>query len=196
MSLLDVIRIATPCSVAWSSMEGDDRSRHCGQCDKRVFDLSALSRHEAEALLAAKGANLCARYFERADGTIVLADCLVRRRRRRQVVAAAGIAAALGAGAVMARDALEPPVELAIPLPFDHSVRDHRIDIPPDVPDHVEVTPKTTKLPVEPAAAIRDLDWKLEGQYLGGAIVFDGDIAAGFEDDKMPASLFDDVTDD
>jgi len=36
-----------------------------------VFDLSALTRDEAEALLIAKKGKLCAQYFRREDGTIL-----------------------------------------------------------------------------------------------------------------------------
>jgi hypothetical protein len=43
-SLLDRIRIASPCKVSWDEMAGDDRVRFCGHCAKDVYDLSALGR--------------------------------------------------------------------------------------------------------------------------------------------------------
>src|SRR5688500_8668796 len=46
------LRIASPCRVSWQSMTGDDHVRHCGQCDKKVFQLSSLTAAAAEALLA------------------------------------------------------------------------------------------------------------------------------------------------
>ncbi|HVV84397.1 MAG TPA: hypothetical protein VHE35_15120 [Kofleriaceae bacterium] len=98
LPVLDNIRIASPCTAAWSAMVGDERVRHCGACDKDVFNLSAMTRDEAEALIVEKAGKLCARYFQRADGTILLADCAVgvKRRRRRRLVAA-GTAALLAA---------------------------------------------------------------------------------------------------
>ncbi len=33
---LEAIRIASPCDVPWSGMQGDDRQRHCGRCDHAV----------------------------------------------------------------------------------------------------------------------------------------------------------------
>ncbi len=124
--MLDDIRIASPCSASWDDMVGDDRVRHCASCDKDVFNLSALTRDEAEALVRERVGNLCARYYQRADGTIITSDCTVgiARRRKRRVMAA-GIAALLaGAGglafalsrrtvieSVAASDAF-PPVEL------------------------------------------------------------------------------------
>src|SRR5579872_5483516 len=74
---LDDVRIASPCSARWEDMVGDDRVRHCGQCEKDVYFLSGMTRTEAEALLAARGASLCARIFRRADGTVLTADCPV-----------------------------------------------------------------------------------------------------------------------
>jgi len=100
LPVLDNIRVATPCPAQWHEMTGDDRSRHCGSCNKSVHDLSGLTREEAEALVVEKAGSLCARYFQRTDGTILFADCkigITRRRRRRLV--AAGIATLLASGA-------------------------------------------------------------------------------------------------
>lgn len=117
MSLLDVIRIAEPCTEAWSSMTGDERARDCRKCDKTVFDLSVLTRAEAEALLAAKGANMCGRYVQRPDGAIVLADCLVTRKPRLATVAV--VAAALVGGALLSRGDTEAVAIDDIALPDD-----------------------------------------------------------------------------
>ena len=97
---LDNLRIATPCSQSWDQMLGDDRVRHCGECKKNVYNFSDMTRDEVETLLIEKNGDVCARYYQRADGTILLADCLVgiRKRRRRRVVAA-GAAALLASGA-------------------------------------------------------------------------------------------------
>ena len=65
-----------------------------------MYNLSELTRDEAEALIVEKEGKLCVRYFQRADGTILLKDCAVgvRQRRRRRWMAV-GVAASL-AGAV------------------------------------------------------------------------------------------------
>lgn len=101
LPLFATIRIASPCRERWEDMRGDERARHCARCDKTVFDLSALTRDEAEALLAEKGASMCARFYRRADGTVMTADCDVgARARRRGWALAAGVALAAGAGAI------------------------------------------------------------------------------------------------
>jgi hypothetical protein len=47
--MLDQIKIASPCSADWDRMEGTDRVRFCGECKKNVFNLSAMTRRDAEA---------------------------------------------------------------------------------------------------------------------------------------------------
>jgi hypothetical protein len=66
--MLAKLRIASPCQEPWSGMAGDDRVRHCGRCDRQVVNLSAMTRGEAEASLAA---GPCVRFLRRADGSIV-----------------------------------------------------------------------------------------------------------------------------
>lgn len=100
-SLLDDIRIASPCTARWDDMKGDDRARFCPQCQKSVYDISALSRAEAEALVTQSGGSPCIRLYRRADGTVLTADCPdgVRRKRVRLTVLSAAGAGALAAAA-------------------------------------------------------------------------------------------------
>ncbi len=109
LPVLDNIRVARPCRADWNQMTGDDRVRHCGSCNKRVYNLSEMTREAAQALLTEKEGKLCARYYQRADGTIVLADCVITGRTK---LAIAGAALALGAGAayaVLHRTPSQPP---------------------------------------------------------------------------------------
>jgi hypothetical protein len=102
LPMLDRLYIASPCAVPWESMTGDDRSRFCGECNKSVYNLSAMSRTEAEGFLQA-AESPCVRFFQRTDGTILTSDCPVgvqRKVRRRWVAAmlttAATVAASVG----------------------------------------------------------------------------------------------------
>ncbi|MBA3455720.1 MAG: hypothetical protein H0T42_21675 [Deltaproteobacteria bacterium] len=96
LPVLDNIRVATPCSADWAKMTGDERVRVCGDCTKSVYNLSDMTRDEAQALIVEKAGKLCVRYFQRADGTILLKDCSIGvKRRRRRVLFAAGAAALL-----------------------------------------------------------------------------------------------------
>jgi hypothetical protein len=68
-------------------MKGDDRVRFCDHCQLNVYNLSGLSRGEAETLLAQTEGRLCARLFRRADGTVLTNDCPVGLRVLRKRVA-------------------------------------------------------------------------------------------------------------
>jgi len=95
INLLDRVRIASPCSVSWSRMKGDDRVRFCDQCRLNVYNLSAMTRAEAETLIQTTEGRLCGAFYQRRDGTILTADCSVglRAARRHFAALAGGIAA-------------------------------------------------------------------------------------------------------
>src|SRR5262245_46711865 len=76
------LRIASPCKERWNDMIGDDRVRVCNGCERPVFDLSEMTRAEAEAVLATRGVTPCVRFYRRADGTVMTADCGQGERRR------------------------------------------------------------------------------------------------------------------
>jgi hypothetical protein len=76
LSVLDDLRIASPCTESWAAMKGDAHVRRCDSCEKNVFDLSSLTRADAEALLL-RTEGLCIRLYRRFDGTVLTADCPV-----------------------------------------------------------------------------------------------------------------------
>ena len=64
-----------------------------------------MTRDEAQALLIEREGKLCVRYFQRADGTIMLADCTIgKAQQRKRRVFAAGAAAMLAGGGALAFD--------------------------------------------------------------------------------------------
>jgi hypothetical protein len=69
------VRVASPCKQSWADMVGDDRVRVCAGCERPVFNLSEMTRAEAEAVLATRGITPCVRFYRRADGTVMTADC-------------------------------------------------------------------------------------------------------------------------
>ncbi len=94
--MLDHLKIASPCSADWEQMEGTDRVRFCAECKKNVYNLSAMSRRDAEALLKETDGDLCTRLYRRTDGMVLTADCpvgmqvKVKRVRRKIGWAVAG----------------------------------------------------------------------------------------------------------
>jgi hypothetical protein len=95
LPVLDSIRIASPCTADWDQMTGDDRVRFCKECNKNVFNLSEMTREEAQKLLTEHTGRLCLRLYRRPDGTVLTADCpvgLARVRQRLQRMCLAGLA--------------------------------------------------------------------------------------------------------
>ena len=88
LPVLEDLRIATPCNADWDDMRGDERVRFCGKCEKNVYNLSAMSRADAEELVREREGKLCVRFYQRADGTVLSGDCpvAVRKKRLRQRV--------------------------------------------------------------------------------------------------------------
>jgi hypothetical protein len=98
-SPLDRVRVAAPCRADWDTMLGDERVRFCHQCERNVYNLSDMSKREAEALVSGAEGRLCVRYYRRADGSILTDNCPVGLRalkRRVSRVVNATVSAALG----------------------------------------------------------------------------------------------------
>ncbi|HET9364952.1 MAG TPA: carboxypeptidase-like regulatory domain-containing protein [Candidatus Angelobacter sp.] len=91
---LSNIRIASPCPTEWSKMVGDERIRHCSECNLNVYNLSAMTEREVKKLIEAnRGQRLCARFYRRADGTVLTQDCLWGWRvMQRRISRVAGVA--------------------------------------------------------------------------------------------------------
>src|SRR5437868_7064475 len=88
-------------------MTGDERVRHCGQCRLNVYNISEMTRAEAEGLIRKHEGRLCVRYYQREDGTILVKDCpvgfaAVRAKAIKMATRMAGaLMVLLSAGAVL-----------------------------------------------------------------------------------------------
>ena len=79
-SPLDNVRVAAPCNADWEQMIGNERARFCGQCNLNVYNLSSMTRSEAEWFIAQNEGRLCVRYYHRADGSVITENCPVGLR--------------------------------------------------------------------------------------------------------------------
>lgn len=97
LTVLNNLRIASPCPATWAAMRGDDRVRFCDSCSKHVYNVSDLTADEAVSLIQKSDGLSCVRLFRRKDGTVLTADCPVGIRsavRRRLIrLASAGVVA-------------------------------------------------------------------------------------------------------
>ena len=90
---LDRIAVASPCPVAWDDMLGNERVRFCSQCKLNVYDITAMTRSQAESFIANAEGRICAKFYRRADGTVLTQDCPVGLRAVRKKVSRAAAAA-------------------------------------------------------------------------------------------------------
>jgi hypothetical protein len=77
---LDHVQVAAPCTADWEQMIGSERMRFCGECNLNVYNLSGMTRLEAESLIARNEGRLCVRFYRRFDGSIITNDCPVGLR--------------------------------------------------------------------------------------------------------------------
>lgn len=80
------LRVASPCSVGWESMTGDERTRHCHLCRLNVYNTAEMTRKEVESLMRNRDGRLCIRLYRRSDGTVLTKDCPVGLRAVRKRV--------------------------------------------------------------------------------------------------------------
>ena len=83
---LNQVQVAAPCDADWGRMIGSERVRFCGQCSLNVYNLSSMTRSEAESLIARNEGRLCVRFYRRRDGSIITKDCPVGLRAIRRRV--------------------------------------------------------------------------------------------------------------
>ncbi len=92
---INKLRVASPCSVGWETMTGNERVRRCHSCELNVYNTAEMTRAEVENLVATHEGRLCIRLYKRADGTVLTKDCPVGfRAYKKRVARLAGAALA------------------------------------------------------------------------------------------------------
>jgi hypothetical protein len=80
------VQVAAPCKADWNQMMGDERVRFCSECNLNVYNLSAMTRSDAESLIVRNEGRLCVKFYRRRDGSIITRDCPVGLRAIRDRV--------------------------------------------------------------------------------------------------------------
>jgi hypothetical protein len=132
------LRIGFACKQRWEDMVGDDRVRACGGCDRPVFNLSAMTRDEAEGVLATRGLTPCVRFYRRPDGTVMTTDCPTgaRREGRRLAVVASSLAAGVALAAPSSARAEPAPDPASTQTTPDVVMIEHTMLMGIPVPDY------------------------------------------------------------
>lgn len=154
---LDHVRIAAPCPADWERMVGDERARYCGQCNLHVYNLSGMTKRQAETLITNTEGRLCIRFFRRADGTILTRNCPIglralKRRVSRTLNAALSAVLSFFAGFGLVQN-LKPAPEIHVMGAIASPVVQGDMAIPP------------SHIPFEPIAVAGQLE--MGEPYLG-----------------------------
>jgi hypothetical protein len=135
-------------------MCGNDRVRYCGHCKKHVFNLSGMTRPEAEDFLLRQEGGLCVRFYRRPDGSVMTQDCQSFAATRRWVTAGLGLAGVLLAGLIAMLATAGPPRGRIAPL-WAHEIEPFRTIL-----QWLEPTPTVmgecppTPIPVPPVGGV------------------------------------------
>ena len=74
---LNRVRVTGPCDRSWDSLtpiDGNERARFCGECQRNVYDLAAMNGAEARDLLRTARGRLCMQVSRRSDGRVITRD--------------------------------------------------------------------------------------------------------------------------
>lgn len=93
------LRIASPCSVDWDSMIGNDRVRFCEHCQLSVHHVDSLTRKKLRRLIAHSNGRVCVNYTRSPQTTLPI---LHKIGRRTSVLAASAFSATLSLSAAAA----------------------------------------------------------------------------------------------
>jgi Carboxypeptidase regulatory-like domain/Ankyrin repeats (3 copies)/Ankyrin repeat len=99
--LFQQLRIASPCSVEWDSMIGNDRVRFCEHCRLSVHHIDSLNRKQIRRLIARSHGRVCVNYT-RPHQTQTTLPILHKIGRRTSALAAGAFSATLGLSAATA----------------------------------------------------------------------------------------------
>ena len=91
--------VPNPCPESWDALTPEERGHFCATCQTKVWDLSSMTKAEADALVQELDGDLCVSYRERADGSVAhRPEPLVPLARlRARLPAAAGLSLMLAA---------------------------------------------------------------------------------------------------
>ena len=98
LELLGEIRMAAPCHMRWEDLDGDGVIRHCRECDLNVHNFAEMTPEAIAEIVSNTKGRLCAAFYRRPDGTMLLENCPVglRALRRRTARTLARVGAAVG----------------------------------------------------------------------------------------------------
>lgn len=152
---LNNLKVASPCSQDWEGMMGDNRKRYCGECKLNVYNLSGMSKTEAENLIMNAEGRLCVRFYKRADGSVITQNCpvgwaKVKQRTRVFATAAFSLIISLFSGLLfVSAFTRSNAISKKLPTPFSTPVPEPLMGAIAAPTPNPKATPKATPKPRE-----------------------------------------------
>lgn len=75
---------ATPCGVQWDPKATTKKFQICASCQLHVYDFAKMDMKEVQNLVFSREGKEEPKFFRRADGKFLTADCPVGRARKKQ----------------------------------------------------------------------------------------------------------------
>lgn len=112
-NFLNNITIPEPCRADWNSMVGNEQVRFCEHCSLDVHNLSAMTRSQAQRLVARSKGRLCVQYHSDSFGRpqTLSGQKLHRIHRRVSQIAAGAFTATLSITSTMAQQGASRSIE-------------------------------------------------------------------------------------
>ena len=150
--------VPVPCPEDWDRLSPEERGHFCATCQTKVWDISSMTKAEADTLVREQAGDLCVSYRERADGSVIYKPepVVPAQRLLRRLPAAAGLSLMLAActptsGEKDAGPSEDKPAaaEPAAPTPEAQPEPKPEADAPTEAKPEAEATPEDPPAPAE-----------------------------------------------
>lgn len=109
-SRLDSISVPKPCHEDWNKMNGGEKSRFCGICEKNVYNISAMTPREADKLLFENTEKVCIRMEKDAHGKVKTLKNQLHQITRQAPIAAGVLSLTLAFSAIAGAQEKSSPI--------------------------------------------------------------------------------------
>ena len=178
---IDNLKIPEPCEEPWQKMRGNDLNRFCKSCEKKVYNLSEMTRRKANHLLRRTGGDVCVRFARTTDGEVVTKDNKLYQITRSASFAAGIIAATASlSGSVYTQG---EPVKISVLEKKDRETPEsktakNKYELPEGETSQISFSVNDPNGSAIPSAVVR-LTHKESGYELSGQTGPDGRISFG-----------------
>jgi hypothetical protein len=101
------------CPFAWTDESVKERFKHCGNCQRAIYQFDGLELEQAKALILKRENRVKFTLYERPDGKFMTSDCPVAQRKRVQLLGLVACVCMCAIAAIAAFIMMKPPLPSA-----------------------------------------------------------------------------------